>query len=455
MAENARAAPHEPAVGDAPFPGARRALVLLLAINLFNYIDRYVLAAVLPAVEREYLRPDDPNSKTLLGLLATAFMLSYMFLAPLFGWLADRWPRWWLVGFGVILWSFASGASGWAPTFAILLATRCFVGVGEAAYGPVAPTVISDLYPKRVRGQVLSWFYAAIPVGSAIGFVWGGFMGDSLWWRWAFYLVVPPGLLLGLLSFLMPEPQRGQSDLPQSLAGHRSRWADYRVLLKIKSYVFDTLGMTAMTFAIGGISTWMPYYIQVYRGAGDARTVNGIFGPIVVVSGLTATLLGGFVGDRLRDRFSGSYFLVSGAAMLVAFPFFLAVLVTPFPWAWVMVFAACFCLFFNTGPTNTILANVTHPAIRATGFAVNILIIHALGDAVSPLMIGIIADATASDGRKNFNAAFGAVSAMILIGGILWLWGARYLAHDTAVASTLLSTGTDVDQPTMAPHEDF
>ncbi len=483
---------------DAPLAGARPALVLLLAINLFNYIDRQVLAAVLPRIE-EALVPGHPDAKFLLGWLTTAFLLSYMLLAPVFGFLGDRTSRWLLVGVGVILWSLASGASGLAGTFAVLLITRCFVGVGEAAYGPVAPTMISDLYPVKIRGSVLAWFYAAIPVGGALGYLLGGLVADSsLGWRWAFYLVVPPGLVLGLLCFGMPEPPRGQADAAH---GHKARWADYRVLGRTPSYVLNTLGMAAMTFAVGGIAVWIPYYIyeretryaltaQALADLGQTTDlpapvlarlrpmqeqaalsptafhkrfdqtlsraewtryspkvldachvpgtptlgfINQVFGAIVVVSGLVGTLLGGAAGDRLRPRIPGSYFLVSGVSMLIAFPLVFALPWTPFPLAWGLIFAAVFCLFFNTGPTNTILANVTHPSIRATGFALNILVIHLLGDAISPPIMGAISDAYTMD------AALQAVSVVILAGGVFWLWGVRYLARDTQLAPTRLA----------------
>lgn len=414
----------------ARLPGARTALALLLIINLFNYIDRQVLSAVESAISHEFL-PGDPHAQEQMGMLMTAFMLSYMIMAPLFGWLADRTSRWLLIGVGVILWSLASGASGLATGFAMLLFTRCFVGIGEAAYGPAAPTIISDLYPVKVRGYVLAWFYMAIPVGSALGYVLGGLM--LRWandWRWAFYVVVPPGILLGLWCFLMPNPPRGQAD-----AAHPSRhthWRDYLVLLRTPSYVLNTLGMTAMTFAVGGIAFFMPRYISLDRGYGDLSDVNLVFGPIVVVSGLSATLLGGLAGDRLRSRFPGSYFLVSGAAMLLGFPLFLLILYTPFPLAWVFLFLACFCLFFNTGPTNTILANVTHPAIRASAFAANIFVIHALGDAISPWIIGAIAS------HSSLHDGFIVVAFLVLVSGLLWLWGARYLERDTALAPTRL-----------------
>ncbi len=424
-----------PPFRQAPLPGARLALIVLLIINLFNYIDRYVLASLLGTVGDAFLSKDNPGRETLLGLLTTAFIWSYMVLGLVFGWLADRWSRWKLVGIGVICWSLASGASGLAGTYMILLLTRCFVGVGEAAYGPVAPTMISDLYPERIRGRVLSWFYMAIPVGSALGYVWGTLLGGPAlgWgWQWAFYLVVPPGLILGVWCFFMPEPKRGQADSVTIKSHRRLSWRDYKVLLRNRSYVLDTLGMTAMTFAIGGISALMPHYLHDFRG--EPESAGSIFGIIVAVAGLTATLLGGMTGDWLRPRFPGSYFLVSGVAMFIAFPFFLASLYVPFhpfPWAWICIFLTCFFLFFNTGPTNTILANVTHPAIRATAFAVNIFVLHALGDAISPTIIGGINDMTANDGVRNMNAGFLAVSGMILVGGVLWLCGVRYLQCDT------------------------
>jgi len=418
--------------GGRAVPGARLALFLLLVINLFNYIDRQVLAAVEPEIRQSLLAPDDPNAKAKMGLLSTAFLLSYMLASPLFGLLAERISRWLLIGIGVTLWSLASGASGLAVTFMVLLVTRCLVGIGEAAYGPVAPTVISDLYPVAVRGRVLAWFYVAIPVGSALGYTLGGQVAAvdpaNESWRWAFYLVVVPGLLLGLWSFLKRDPQRGAAD-DLAVPPGRARLKDYLILLRTPSYVLNSLGMTAMTFAMGAFAFWMPAYLKEH----GAAPVLGLapaafFGVVTATAGLVATLAGGAAGDALRGRFPGSYFLVSGAGLLVAVPCALAFLFAPFPQAWIFVFLTVFFLFFNTGPSNTILANVTHPSMRATGFALNILVIHALGDAISPPIVGLIAD------NWNLKVGFGAVSAFMLLGGVVWLWGARYLERDTAAA---------------------
>src|SRR5262249_41885502 len=238
------------------------ALALLLAINLFNYIDRYVLAAVLPTLKQEFLA-GDPHQNFKAGWWTSAFLMAYFLTAPIFGLLADRFSRWLLVGIGVALWSLASGWSGMATSFAMLLCTRLFVGIGEAGYGPAAPTIIADLYPLTSRGRVLAWFYVAIPVGSALGYALGGKIGDLLGWRWAFYLVVPPGLFLAAVCFFMPEPRKS-ADVGKET---KPRLHDYLRLLRIRSYLLNTAAMTVMTFAIGGFSAWMPDYIFLDRGA--------------------------------------------------------------------------------------------------------------------------------------------------------------------------------------------
>jgi MFS family permease len=324
----------------------------------------------------------------------------------------------------------------------ILFLTRCLVGVGEAAYGPVAPTIIADLYPVKVRGTVMAWFYSAIPVGSALGYALGGLVVKNLgWtWRWAFYLVVPPGLLLGLLCFFMREPKRGQAEIGLTASSGKARLKDYIKLFNIRSFLFNNLGMTAMTFAFGGLAYWMPTYLKEERGAPTLWGIDSgtTFGALTAVAGLSATLAGGWLGDRLRTRYSGSYFLVSGITMLLGFPLVLLVLATPFPLNWLVIFLTVFCLFCNTGPTNTILANVTHPAVRARAYALNILIIHLLGDVISPPIIGLVRDLTKSAAAPEGKLApgFVVVSLMILLGGVLWLWGARYLEEDTRLAPT-------------------
>jgi MFS family permease len=426
-----------------PVPGARLALGLLLAINLFNYIDRQVLAGVEPEIRSSFF-PQDPNgeaARTWSGSLASAFLITYMLTAPLFGVMAQRFPRWKLIAVGVIVWSLATGAGGidWglarggglAGGFLALLLTRCFVGVGEGAYGPLAPTILSDCFPVAKRGKILSLFYVAMPVGGALGYALGDVVAklnpSHESWRWAFLVLVVPGLILGILSLLMRESPSGAADAVSTR--RKMSWQDYRILLGTPSFVLDTLGMTAMSFGMGALAFWMPGYLEEHQvpslfGQGP-RTVFGI---IVALAGLGGTIVGGMLGDWLRARWGGAYFLVSGVGLVLSGLFVLLFLIAPFPAAWWLIFAAVFFIFLNTGPTNAILANVVHPVMRPAGFAVNILVIHLFGDVISPPIVGKIA------GRWDISTGFAVVSGFLAIGGLLWLWGAKYLNRDTDLA---------------------
>ena len=402
--------------------GPHSALLLLLGINLFNYIDRQILAALEPDIRATFFATDDVNAMTKTGLLGVAFFVTYMISAPIFGLLADRISRWIIVGGAVILWSLASGASGLAATFAILFATRIFVGIGEGGYGPAAPTILSDLFPIERRGRIMAIFYTAIPVGSALGYVIGGLVGAHLGWRWAFYLVTPPGLLLGLLCFWQRDPRVAAHQLVQE--SPRRRLANYVRLFRTRSYLINCIAQTLMTFVTGGLGFWASAYLRYRNQSPDVGMT--IFGLITVVAGLVSTLLGGIIADKLRSRLPGSYFWVSGIGMLIACPFFIATLYIPFPVAWISMFVAIFFLFLNTGPSNTALANVSLPAVRATAFAVNIFVIHALGDVQAFWLLGYIG------GHTNMHVAFLFVSGMIFASGLAWLIGAKYLPADTA-----------------------
>ena len=408
-----------------PISGARSALFLLLAINLFNYIDRQILAALEPDIRETFFAPDDVNRMTKTGLLAVAFFVTYMVSAPVLGFLADRISRWVIVGVAVILWSLASGASGLAATFGILFATRIFVGIGEGGYGPAAPTILSDLFPIETRGRIMAIFCAAIPVGSALGYVIGGLIGAHLGWRWAFYLVTPPGLLLGLLCFWQRDP-RGAADnrVQESQRSIRA----YLNLFRTRSYLINCIAQTLMTFVLGGLGFWVPAYLRYRDQSSDVGMT--IFGLITVVAGLVSTLLGGIIADKLRPRFAGSYFWVSGMGMLIACPIFIVALYMPFPAAWVPMFVAIFFLFLNTGPSNTALANVSLPAVRATAFAASIFVIHAFGDVQAFWLLGYIG------GHTNMHVAFLFVSGIIFLSGLVWLIGVKYLAADTAAVES-------------------
>ena len=410
-------------------PGAYSALALLLGINLFNYIDRQVLAALEPEIRATFFAPNDPNAMSWMGLLADAFLVTYMVSAPLLGWLADRFSRWIIVGCAITLWSLATGATGLAATFGVLFMTRILVGIGEGGYGPAAPTILADLFPLQSRGRILAIFCSAIPVGSALGYVLGGQIGAHYGWRYAFYLVVPPGLLLAFLCFFRRDPERSRE---QRTASRRAGLRDYLAIFRIRSFTLNTFAQAAMTFAVAGLGFWIAEYLR-FRGQPPA-SAKTLFGAITVVAGLTSTLIGGWLADRLRPKFPSADFLVSGIGMLLACPIFITALYLPFPGAWVPMFAAIFCLFLNTGPSNTAIANVSLPSIRAMAFALNIFVIHVLGDLLAFPSIGFVG------GHSNIRIAFLFVTAIMALSGVIWLAGARFLPRDSAAVEAAIAT---------------
>ena len=405
----------------------RSVLPVLLAINLCCYMDRYIMVAVMKSIKTEFL-PHDPDANSHAGLLTMVFLISYMILAPILGKLADHYSRWLIIGISVAFWSLACGASGLATSFTMLLLTRVFLGVGEAGYAPTAPVLISECYPVEKRGRAMTLFYIALPVGSALGFAFGGWSGEMWGWRTPFFCMAPIGLLLSLICFWMPEPTR-QTHVPQLDASEPEKLsiaATYGVILRIPSLVANMAAQAAMTFAVGGLAAWAPIYFQEDRGLSQDQA-GMIFGAITAGAGLLSTVTGGWLADRLRPKMKGAYFFVSGVGMLLGFPAVVGMLYLPLMWAWVMVFLAIFFLFLNAGPCNTAIANVTPLPLRASAFGLNVLTCHLLGDALSPWLIGWIKD------HSNWTQSFLAVSVIMLVSGVIWLASMKLLVRDTEV----------------------
>ena len=184
--------------------GAWGALAILTAINLLNYVDRFVFPAVAESIKHSSLHPTD----TAIGLGSTAFLLVYLIAAPFFGAVGDR-PRRtrWVAG-GIVFWSAATALGGLARTMPELIAARSLVGIGEAAYSAIAPAILADYFPEKIRGRAFAIFFAASPVGAALGYGVGGFV-DARWgWREAFFVAGVPGLLLAWLVLRMRVPPR-------------------------------------------------------------------------------------------------------------------------------------------------------------------------------------------------------------------------------------------------------
>jgi MFS family permease len=402
---------------------ARWGLFVLTLVNTFNYLDRQVLAALFESLKHSELHLSDAQ----LGLLATAFLVVYMLTSPIFGTLGDRGNRPRLIGIGVAIWSVATALGGFAVNFASLFAARSAVGVGEAAYGSVSPALLADYFPLEKRGRVFSIFFAAIPIGSAAGYMLGGLVDHYYGWRAAFFVAGVPGLLLAWMTSRLLDPPRGAQDgavAPSPAVTHahgpmgKQALTAYLELLRNAPYVLTVLGYAAYTFGLGALAVWMPAFLERERGM--ARTDATLqFGAIIVVTGFLGTFVGGWLGDRLLKRFRESYLWVSGLSMIVAVPFtWVAFTARERPVYMAAIVIAEVLVFISTGPVNSAIVNVVEPDRRATAVALSILAIHLLGDVPSPPLIGIVSDKT------SLEHAMLILPFAFAASGLIWVYAA-------------------------------
>ena len=388
----------------------RTALALLTTLNLLNYVDRSVLFAVQPLVQSEF-----HLTNTQVGYLTSAFLGFYMVAAPFVGPLADRFSRKRIIVLGAIFWSALTLLTAFTHTYWELLVRHTLVGIGEATFVTIAPTFVADSFPEKLRGRIFGIFYLAIPVGTAAGYLLGGKLAPDFGWRFPFYIAAAPGFLLALAVAFLPEPARGQFD---SLKETPER-GTILGLSRNRAFWTVTLGMSAGTFSLGGIQVWMPTFLSVARGY-SLQQANVIFGGIVVVCGIVASLAGGWLGDRLLPRMKGAYYFVSALSMALGVPVMILALFFRGPIMLPAIALAAFFLLVNTSPLNTALVNAVGAHVRATAIAINIFIFHLLGDVPSPTLMGYVAD------HHSLQAAFILPVIAMAVSSAILFYGMRF-----------------------------
>ena len=412
-------------------PAARTALAVLTGVNLLNYIDRYIPAGALPLILASFGASDAQG-----GLLQSLFMFPYAIVSPLAGALGDRTRRFAVAGVGVLVWSLATFASGLAPTFTVLMIARVIIGIGEASYSVVTPPLLGDYYPPEKRTSVLTTFYAALPMGSALGFVVGGVVGSRFGWRWAFLLAGLPGLALAVALLTFRDPprtgKRPEADVPAQ-ATAASAPPGWKALLGYPSYILNVLSQTIYTFAIGGLAAWMPTYFYRERGLPLSRATL-IFGGIVCVAGFVGTIAGGKLCDAVARRSPVAAFTVPGLSLILSAPLTWLAILSPTPIVfWPAMFLTLMLLFVNTGPLNAAMTNVLPGAVRARGFGACTMSIHLLGDALSPVIIGF------ASSRMGLRLPVAAIGLLPVAAGLVLLASRAAFARDLQRAD--LATG--------------
>lgn len=409
------------------------ALIVLTAINLLNYIDRYIFSALAPAMQK-----DLGFSDTELGLLGSAFILAYIALAPVCGWWGDRGSRSRIMAAGVAVWSLATALSGVARTFTTQLLARVAVGLGESAYSVIAPSTIADFFSRTARGRVFAIYSGAIPVGSALGYILGEQLEQAFGWQKAFFFVGIPGLACALVLFFVHDPVRGSSDevseptspdvnrdvaarevAPVTPSRQENPWSGFfqtcGVLFRNGGFNAVVFGYAAYTFVVGGLAFWMPAYIDRYFQVKNGIT---IFGAVTVVGGFIGTLLGGWWADRIERRGGNGFLKVSVWSMVFAVPLFAMMLtMTDFKAFLVALFAMEVALFLCISPLDAAVITYVKPTMRSTAMALNVFLIHAFGDGISRALIGSISD------HSGLKSALAFCPWILALAGVIWFIG--------------------------------
>ncbi len=397
---------HRPRIGP-----ALATFLLLFGLNLLNYIDRYILPGAQPLIQHAFHATDEQ-----MGGLTTALFFFYMFAAPVTGWLGDRFPRKPLIIAGAILWSLATLGSGLANDYWSLYIRRAMVGVGEATFGIFAPAVLADFYPERDRNRILTIFYIAIPVGAALGYLAGGEMGSRWGWRAPFFLCAIPGLIVaGLYAVMGREPERGSADHLRPTANR----ATFKGLFRNPAFLTATFGLAEITFALGGISAWVPTFLHRFNGLSVADASLNV-SAITVVDGIAGTIAGGWLAQRWLRSDHRALYLLSFWSVVLTLPCGVLVFFGPRSTTIPALFAAEFFIFLNTGPLNAAIVNSESAPVRATAISINLFCIHFFGDTFSPQIIGAISD------RSNLSIGLGVTLISLVVSAMVLLAGAHF-----------------------------
>jgi predicted MFS family arabinose efflux permease len=379
-------------------------LLILTLINFINYVDRQIIISLGP-----FIRRDLQLTYTGFGWLITAFMLIHSLTSLPFGMLSDRWVRRKIIAIGVWSWSAATFLCGLATDFTHLLMGRAAVGIGEAAYGPPANSLLSDAFPALERSRILGFFNLGMFLGGATGLILGGVLGEILGWRACLYLVSLPGFLLGGLAWHLREP-------PQLVIHQRTA---VTALLSNPLLIYVLLGGGITAFSAGALIVWMPQFVTDVR-LFRPRDAGLYVGAVGVTGGLLGVVTGSYLADWLYARWPWGRMATIGIGLILSCPFVtLSLYTTNHVAMMIYFFLGIFLMVWYTGPIIAVIHDVVPSDVKATAQALYILLIHLLGDTFSPAIIGKLAD------LKNLQTALLLPAVINVVAGVIFLIGCR------------------------------
>ncbi|XP_068386355.1 sphingosine-1-phosphate transporter SPNS2 [Eschrichtius robustus] len=434
--------------------GRGAAAAILSLGNVLNYLDRYTVAGVLLDIQQHFGVKDRGA-----GLLQSVFICSFMVAAPIFGYLGDRFNRKVILSCGIFFWSAVTFSSSFIPQqhFWLLVLSRGLVGIGEASYSTIAPTIIGDLFTKNTRTLMLSVFYFAIPLGSGLGYITGSSVKQAAGdWHWALRVSPILGMITGtLILVLVPATKRGHADQLGGQLKARTSWLrDMKALIRNRSYVFSSLATSAVSFATGALGMWIPLYLhraQVVQKAAEtcssppcAAKDSLIFGAITCFTGFLGVVTGAGATRWCRLRTQRADPLVCAVGMLGSAIFICLIFVaakSSIVGAYICIFVGETLLFSNWAITADILMYVVIPTRRATAVALQSFTSHLLGDAGSPYLIGFISDLIRQSTKDSplweflsLGYALMLCPFVVVLGGMFFLATALFFLSDRAKA---------------------
>lgn len=390
--------------------GATTALVLLTAMNFVNYLDRYILPAVQEQIKHEFTLTDNQ-----IGSLTLWFMVAYVCVSPITGWLGDRFPRKPMIVVAALAIAGMNFLTAHVHGYTELNYRHAALGVGEACFGIFAPALLADFYPESKRNKVMTIFNIALPVGAAAGYEAGAWVAAHHGWRMSFIASAVPGVLVALLIWaFMREPQR-----TGVVEKAKTDKASVLSLLKNKAYLSSILGYAAVTFSLGGISWWMPSFL--HREAGySIEAAGAIMGPIIVVAGLGGTALGGWLAHVWSKKTPKALYLVPSLSAALTIAPAVVCFLGPQRLIVPSLSLAVFLIFLGTGPVNAATLNAVPANLRATAMAGQLFAIHVFGDMPSSKVIGIISDAS------SLRLGMAVTLVAFAVGAVIFFVGARF-----------------------------
>ena len=396
------------------------ALTIMTIINVLDYFHRYI-----PSTLKDLIKEDLQLSDFQTGIVYTSFIICYMIMCPLIGIMSNhlKFKRKYIIVLGIVIWSVATSLTGICNNFYTIIIPRISFGIGEAIYSTIGPALLCDYFSPQYRNIVMSIFYAATPIGCALGYIIAGPMGQYIGWRLTCIYLGIPGIISIMLLFVR-EPMVGEKDIDELYSRILStpQNISYKSLLNW-TYVVTVMGYIAVTFGMGGLSDWLPSYFQRYYNL-SVQNAGLITGFIVVCGGLTGAIVGGLVSDFTESHVTKRhpYFLVSGLSMGICAIFAtialyccenLLILVL------IMFGVAVFFGWWYNGPINGIIQNCVPAKMRPQANGICVLFIHLFGDAISPSLIGFVADAS----DKNLKIALMMIPISFGISSLIWIFG--------------------------------